>query len=393
MINLHIVRGVVRNDSRVLKEAGTLAASGLFSTVEIVGLNEPGLPEEEVINGLRVRRVTLTSKGWSKGFLAQVMKFVEWRARIVRTFARSPLSVVHCHDLDPLPIGVRLKALTGARLVYDAHELQTEQGDPSRARVAVARWTERRLIRDADAMITVSPSIADWYAQAFPGVSPVLVRNVPERPPETVVPVDLRRALDIPLDAVLFIYLGALSPGRGIEELLTAFAGEGVRHHIVFMGSGVLAARVQAASAAAATIHFLPPVPPREVLRYAAGADVGVSMSLDTCLNNRYCLPNKLFESLLAGLPVLVSDLPEQRRLVEFYRAGWHTRPEPASIAAALATIDRAACDRIRAELPSRTTGLSWQQESAALMQVYRRLLGRADTASGARRDAQRERS
>ncbi len=377
MINLHIVRNAVRNDSRVLKEAATLRDSGLFSSVEIVGLNEAGMPAFEVIDGLNVRRISLSSRGWSKGLVGQVLKFAEWRHRIVQAYSGQPLSVVHCHDLDPLPIGAQLKARTGAHLVYDAHELETEQGEPSRLRVALARWSEKRLIRRADACISVSASICDWYAQTYPGVRPALVRNVPLRPSGSVEAVNLRRRYGVSDEALLFIYLGALSPGRGIPELMQAFTDVGHRHHIVFMGYGTLAEQISARAESCPRIHLHPAVPPDQVIRHAAGADVGVSFIMDTCLSNRYCLPNKLFECTLAGLPVLVSDLPEQRRFVEAYRAGWCTALDPASLRATLLGLHRSHCDAVRAGLTERTAGLGWHEEARVLLDLYRDLMGR----------------
>jgi glycosyltransferase involved in cell wall biosynthesis len=378
MINLHIVRNTVRNDSRVLKEASTLRDSGLFSSVEIVGLNDVGLPEREILSNLKVRRIPLSSRSWSKGLLAQTLKFAEWRHRIIRAYRTQPLAVIHCHDLDPLPIAVRLKHLTGARLIYDAHELETEQGETSRIRTALSKATERLLIRRADEMITVSQSIADWYRVAYPGIAPALVRNVPIRPTSPIEKVDLRRLFAVPDESLLFIYLGALSAGRGIEELMAAFASPGIRHHVVFMGYGQLAAAVQSRALTCERIHFHPPVAPTDVLRFTAGADVGVSLILDTCLSNRYCLPNKLFECVLAELPVLVSDLPEQRGFVETYQAGWCTRCDHASIVDALHAIGRRAWGQVRRDLASRTRALGWHQEAEVLLSVYRRALGLA---------------
>jgi len=377
-MNLHIVRNTVRNDSRVLKEASALQSSGMFSSVEIVGLNEAGLPEEEVIAGLHVRRVTLASRGWSKGLPAQVMKLLEWRHRIIRTYANAPLTVIHCHDLDPLPIAVRLKALTGAQLVYDAHELETEQGETSKMRVALARAAERRLIGKADQMITVSASIAQWYRREYPGVAPALVRNIPLRPPSSGASTDLRRRYSVPADALLFIHVGALSPGRGVEQLLAAFSSPAVDHHLVFLGRGQLAPLVHSHAQACPRIHHLDAVPPSEVLGVAAGADAGVSMTLDTCLNNRYCLPNKLFECLLAGLPVLASDLPEQSAIVRTHDAGWCTATDPESIVTTLRSIDRASCVRIRQGLAARTAALDWKHEAEVLLGVYQKMLERS---------------
>jgi glycosyltransferase involved in cell wall biosynthesis len=261
-------------------------------------------------------------------------------------------------------------------VVYDAHELETEQGWPSHARTVIYRAMERRMSRRVDAMLTVSGGIARWYRDAYGIPLPEVVRNVPERPAVRPVPVDWRGALRVPDDALLFLFLGALAPQRGIEQLLEAFASPGVRHHLLCIGYGPLAEAVRAAGAACPRIHYRDAVPPSEVLRHAAGADVGVTMTMDTCLSHHWSLPNKLFEAIMAGLPVLVSDLPEIRNVVEAHDAGWITRVDAATIAERLRMIDVAEHRRMRAGLADRTAHLGWHQEAEVLLGVYRRVLG-----------------
>ncbi len=371
MINLHIVRNAVSHDSRVLKETGTLQALGAFDAVHIAGLNEPGMAEHEDLGGRRLWRVELTSRPWPKNLASQVLKFMEWKHRIVARYRREPLAVVHCHDLDPLPIAVRLKQLTGARIVYDAHELETEMSGLSEARKTLARLTERRCMPQVDAMITVSPSIQAWYEAAYPGRRVHLVRNVPDRQGVEGPVVDLRAEHGVPAEALLVLYLGGLAPERGIEPLLAAFEDPRVPHHLLVMGDGSLKPAVLAAAARCPRIHYRPPVPPSQVLRHAAGADIGVSMSEGLCLNNRYCLPNKLFESVIAGLPVLISDLPDQAAFVAAHDAGWATACDVPSIVATLRRLDRAEHQRVKQGLAARTAALGWHQEAQVLRDLY----------------------
>ncbi len=374
-LNLHIVRNPVSHDSRVLKETATLRDLGLFAAVEIAGFHEPGYAEHEDLDGRHLWRVVLNSRSLPKNLPGQAVKYAEWRRRLLVHYRHRPLSVIHCHDLDPLPIAVRLKRLTGAKLVYDAHELETEQTASWSLRKTLMRRTERMCMPWVDTMITVSPSIQDWYNRAYPGLAITLVRNVPQRPAKAIVPVDLRRRLGVPEDALLFLYLGGLAPGRGIENILAAFASVHVNHHLLLLGNGPLAKTVADACALCSRLHYLPAVPPDQVLDYAAGADIGVSLIQDTCLSYRYCLPNKLFESVIAGLPVLVSDLPDQRRFVEEYRAGWVCEPDIPSIIATLCNIDRVNWQAMRVGLVERTRELGWHLEAAKLSELYLNLL------------------
>ncbi len=375
--NLHIVRNGVSQDSRVLKITSTLLGSGLFSSVEIAGFEHAGLPEHEDLAGRRIWRVALKSRRLPKDLLSQSIKYLEWHQRVVARYRHAPLSVIHCHDLEPLPIAVELKQMTGARLIYDAHELQTERSGIRGLRKRFMAITEARGMRHVDSLITVSPSILNWYRQRYPEISARLVRNVPKVPPVTTEPEDLRARFGVPEGALLFIFQGGCLPGRGIERMLAAFADPAVIHHLVFMGSGPLVERIREFAHHHRNIHSIAPVAPDAVLAMTGGADVGVNLTEDTCLNHRYCLPNKLFEYWTAGIPVLASDLPDQASLVNEYRAGWLASSGPRGLVESLVALGpedvasvRPGVERIRREV-------TWNREAVELVAAYQEALER----------------
>jgi len=375
-INLHIVRNAVSFDSRVLKETGTLLDLDAFDAVEIAGFHEEGYAEQEDLGGRAVWRARLRTRGLAKHLASQAIKYFEWRHLLLTRYRHARIAVIHCHDLEPLPIAVRLKQLTGARLVYDAHELETEREGAHGVRQWLNRMTERRMMRHVDRLITVSPSILTWYQQHFPGVQAHLVRNVPHKPSHAVSIHPLRQELDIPHDSLLLLFLGRFTAGRGIETVLEAVQHENVHHHVLFMGGGPLEGRIRHAAQACSRIHLLPPVPTAQVLSYAAGADVGLCLYEDTCLNHRYCLPNKLFESLLAARPVLASELPDQAEIVRRYRAGWTVAPAVTALTDWLTTISRAEQQEVAQGLAERIADLTWESEADALKNVYAGLVG-----------------
>ena len=319
---LHIVRNPVSHDSRVLKETGSIL--GKFPDKELVsaGFHEPGYAEKESIGQRQVHRWRLATRPLPKNLLSQSIKYMEWYIRLIKAYRKEPLQIIHCHDIEPLAIAVRLKKITGAKLIYDAHELETERNGSRGIRQSLTQWQEARWMPYVDHLITVSPSIEKWYAQRYPDTPRHLVRNIPQEVDVSVLPITLRKSLAVPDNALLFLYLGGLSKGRGIETILESFTHDSVPHHVLFMGSGALEEQVKRQAEACERIHYRSPVPPAEVTSYAAGADVGLSLIEDTCLSYRYCLPNKLFENMLAGLPVLASDLPDQRQVIIDHQAG-----------------------------------------------------------------------
>lgn len=375
-VNLHIVRNEVVYDSRVLKETRELQESGLFQAIVIAGFEKQGLQESEDIDGRHLWRVPIMSRTLPKDPLSQAIKFLEWRHRAVGALKGLPLSVIHCHDLEPLPIAVKLKRLTGARLVYDAHELETERTNLGAVQKRVMRVVESRLSKFVNAMITVSPSIQSWYGSRYPNLPVSLVRNIPSPTEVGRASTDLKDRLGVSASELLFIFSGGLGAGRSIEPLLEAFSHQGVPHHVLFMGDGIFAEKIRRAARQCERIHWMAPVLPHRVLPTLAAADIGLSLIEDISLSYRFCLPNKLFEYWQAGLPVLASNLPDQGLLVSRYEAGWLVATKKDQIAARLMSITGAELSAVRSGVDRVKHDLTWQGEAKVLLSVYKSLLG-----------------
>ena len=227
--------------------------------------------------------------------------------------------VMVCNDLNTLPIGVLFKLVKNKniKIIYDAHEYETEINGLNGIRKKLTKWQERLLIRYVDKIITVSDSIAKEYTRLYAVPKPYIVLNCPKY--QEVTKQNLfRESLEIRSEQVIFLYQGGLSRGRGIETLLDAFSSlESDQYVLVCMGEGPLESLVQKKAKQYSSIFFQPAVSSQILLNYTASADYGIFFYEDTCLNHRYCSPNKIFEYIMAGLPVLTSNLYEIKRLVE----------------------------------------------------------------------------
>jgi glycosyltransferase involved in cell wall biosynthesis len=374
-MNLHIVLNTFSNDARVEKETETLANLPFVENVEIVALWEAGLPQTEVIGARRhVSRIRLRSRRLPKDLLSQTIKYGEFIWRVVRSPAFRNVEVTHCHDLNTLPIGVLLKTLRGSRVVYDAHELETERHGMTGYRRVLARILERYLVRRVDAIIVVSDSIAEWYERAYRIQRPLVLRNIPRR--KNVPGRDhslLRKRLGLGDDARVFLYQGLISEARGIRRLLDVFSGL-PSAHLVCLGFGPLVASVQKHSRRYPNIHYLPAVPNSELLSYTIGADVGVCLGDSPNLSYQFSLPNKLFEYVLAGLPVVIFDHPDKRRFVESWDCGWVVPHETVGIREALAAIGQEDLAARRTAALRAARNLDWNLEAVPLIALYRKL-------------------
>ena len=386
VINLHVSLTPFRNESRVLKESESLAAAGLVDKVCIVALHEDGLRETEQIDAARdVVRVRLSTRSLPKNLFSQLIKYAEFGWQVLK-IAKARGSTIHnMHSVGLIPIGVLLKLFRGGKLIFDAHELETETNGLVGMRKRAAKLVERATIGFADLVIVVSPGIERWYRERYRGLPIVTVLNTPRHVSSSRSSV-LREKLGIPDHFRIAIYQGGLMSNRGIKELIDAapiVAKAG--YAIVFMGYGPMQAEVEAAAARNVNIYFYPAVPPSQILRHTASADVGICSISGVSLSYRLSLPNKLFEYIAAGIPVIASALPEMERVIMMRRVGvcvstW----TPDVIAAALSEIDHMRGAELDSRISRTAEEYSWESQEAAMIAAYRNLLGRASAGAQA---------
>ncbi len=390
------------NDSRVEKEAETLAAAGL--SVVVVALAAEGLAEHEQRGGYEIKRIhydwvpesvrkrssldgsatkpSLAKKLVTLGIksVRKVLQTVFVSRHRVRAYRRSMLphvpeaKVVHAHDLMTLETGARLAESWGVPLVYDSHELYTEIGVGWNA---FEKWLwerfERRWIAEADLVVTVSPEIADELHRRYSLRNrPLVVKNAP--PCGVPSASDVRSDCSVGPDTPLAVYAGGVTAVRGVDHVVEAIAGS-ADWHLAIVGGGPGAAELAPLVASLGVddrVHVLEPRPAAELPAYLSTGDVGVHALLPTCLNHEYALPNKLFDYLQAGLPVAVSDLTSMRSLLSAAGVGEFFDPtRPGSILAALHRVQE---NRARYRAAVATGRWDWGPEAATLLEGYRRL-------------------
>jgi glycosyltransferase involved in cell wall biosynthesis len=295
--------------------------------------------------------------------------------------------VYHGHDLTGLPAAVRARALHGGVVVYDSHEFFLESGSNA-ARPAWAKWIvgrlERRLAIGATALVTVNRTLGQILQKRLSLLRVVVVHNCPPRwdPPPSP-PDPLRTTAGLAAGTPVVLYHGGFSRDRGLLELADAMLQPGLEAaHLIFLGFGPLEGALQARARearAGGRIHVLAAVPPDQLPDWVAAADVGAMPNQPRTANELLSTPNKLFESLAVGLPVVSSDFPERRAIVmEDPDGPLGAMCDPTdirSIAAAIRSIlDLEPAERadLRARcLRAAHDRWNWETESAKLVALY----------------------
>lgn len=302
------------NDSRVLKEALSLQTHDYDVTV--IAHGDESLKDDEIVNGFKVKRLGYLNRKITKNKFAKLGAYLDYIKKAV-SYSKE-FDILHCNDLNTLPIAVIIKKYfnKNVKIMYDAHEYETEMKGMQGTQKYLIKWLERDFIKYADKVITVSDSIANEYARLYDIPKPELVLNAP--PYRKIVKKDIfRDTLGIVKDQTIFLYQGGLSPGRGIEILLEAFKDSEHNSVIVFMGSGPLEHVVKEHVKNYNTIFFHEAVSHDVLLDYTCSADYGILFYENNCLNHYYCSPNKMFEYLMAEIPVIASNLFEMKRLIQ----------------------------------------------------------------------------
>lgn len=365
-----IVLNAFTNDSRVLKEAQSLKKFGY--EVQVVALHEESLAEKELVKGIPIHRIRLRTRGWPKRKCVQIIKYLEFIGQVISNYRKA--CIFHCNDLSALPVGVIIKVFFNrdAKVVYDAHEYETEIDGLKGIEKSILVVLEKFLIRFAERVITVSDSIADEYARLYGITKPTLILNCP--PFQELVEYDIfRTTFRIPREATIFLYQGGISAGRGVENILDAFRKmNDPTKVVVFMGYGPLTAHVQEVAGNCPNVYYHPAVAPDVLSRYTSSADVGLSLIENTCLSFYYCLPNKIFEYFMAGLPVIVSNLFEQRRIIRENVVGVIAR-ENSTNGIIEAVKDICNIDKIMLRNNARklASHYNWEAQEAVLIGLY----------------------
>lgn len=379
MKNLHLYQTQITHESRVERETKSLAESGFFSKIEIVGVWEDGLPTEEQLDKWRrVLRIKLSLKK-SKLPGARLLYLFEWMFRVYWKYKSEQLNIIQAHSLMALLPAVALKYTCHAKLLYDPHELETEVAGSRGLRKLISKVLEKTLLGFADEVTVVGHEISKWYQNAYPRVfkkTPInVVRNIPPQIPNDPKRLNkLREELPIPSESLVFLYQGTFNQGRGLERVINAFSAQ-KKYHLVFIGGGPLDIIVQQACTMNSHFHSYPIMPLDQLKSYTASADAGISFDDCNCLNNLYALPNKFFEYLLAGTPVVVSEGTEKKRIIDEFNCGWVVGTSANELFDFLEQVSTDAISKKKQGAFQASKNIAWENEESVFIAAYERLL------------------
>ena len=308
-------------DPRVHNEAKALVEAGYHVAI-ICWDRDQKAPPEEIIDGIKVERICVRSTH-GRGAGQLVFLFLFWLKAFIRGFFRS-FQIIHCHDFDTLPPGYLLAKLKRAKLVYDSHESYVDMlvNVPAILKRAIYA-TENFLLKRANLVITVGEILKEFLIER--GAKNACVVGNWKDPDDFRFPTESleseRLRLGINNDQTVICFIAHLTKERKLPELIDVIA-ESPDLFLLLGGGGNAQEMAEQAQRKFSNVRYLGFVHPKQIPFYTAMSDV-VFYGFDSEVrNSKFSAPNKLFEALGAGKPVLTADFGEIGRIVKEKQCG-----------------------------------------------------------------------
>ena len=303
--------------------------------------------------------------------------YAEYNIRLFFFLLFHKANLVLSNDLDTALPNLFISRLKSIKMIYDSHEYFTETPElVGRPRVQrVWKRIEGFVVPRLKEMITVCDSIAELFQEKY-GVKCHVVRNIP--PKAALPPRGDKKALDLPEDKHLLVLQGSgINIQRGAEELVEAMQYLDDCFLMIIGGGDVLPLLKQMVTDLHIVdrVRFLPRMPYANMMAYTQLAELGFVLDKDTNLNYRFCLPNKLFDFIQAGVPIVASNLVEVGKIIRKYDIGLFIPDhDPKSIAATIrqGLDDTESRARWQLGLAKAADELCWENEQQTLMEIYK---------------------
>lgn len=297
-------------DQRVEKVCNSLHKNGF--DILLIGRNYPKNSSIKLNRPYRTKRIKLV---FNKGILF----YAEYNLRLFFVLLFNKKSMLLSNDLDTLLPNFLISKLQRKKLIFDSHELFSEVPElVNRKKVKVVWLTlEKQLIPKLKNCYTVCQSIADHYYKNY-NTKFNIVRNLPIKQ-EVITTNNLLNT-----NKKIIIYQGAINIGRGLELIINAMSYLD-DYLLLIVGSGDIISDLQhnvTQKKLKNKVHFYGKTTPNELRKITPNAVLGISLEEDLGLNYRYALPNKIFDYIQAEVPILISDLPEMKKIVSQYNVG-----------------------------------------------------------------------
>lgn len=373
-----VVLNSIWYDPRVRKQIVEYMAAGIDVTA--VGLKCPRYDKEKIkLIPCEALIVNIDSSfdGQQKGIIRK-LKRERLRINAVKeAILRIRPDIIHANDLNALIPAFAASRKLGCRLVYDSHEINVENYTTN-GKSSVAGFmkaVEKYIVKRVDLMVCVSHAASDYFSSEYGIKKPMVVTNCALKKETLTEECEKHPGFEI-------INHGQFYPGRGYEEMIDAaeLTSGYPDIKICVRGFGRLEASMQSKVKEKKLENFIfyPPVNVEQLIPEASHSHVGVAITKPICLNFKLSVSNKLFEYAAAGLPVIMSDIPEHRYLNDKYNFGLiipENTPGALADAAIKLYLDKDLYNKLSENAKLMSQELNWENEFQKLINAEKNII------------------
>ncbi len=375
-----VVLNSVWYDPRVRKQISEYLAGG--NDLVCVGLKCSRYDEQKVAEMPCRTTVIMPDPrydGRQRGMLRYykyVRKIAIYRRDICNAIVAEKPDVIHANDLDALIPAYRAAKKLKCAIIYDSHEINTENlyYRDKRFYAWLLRCQERRIIKKVDKMVCVSHAAADYFAKTYSIEKPMVVTNCSLKAEQSFSE-EKNEGFEV-------LNHGQYYAGRGYDIMVEALPllKDYPEIKLALRGFGAMeeSLRARAKDLGDENIVFYPKVLVQELIPMAARSMVGVAITEGTCINFEVSVSNKLFEYASAGLPVIMSDIPEHRYLNDKYHFGIvmpDNRPETFADAVKKLYMDKEFYNACAANARKLSDEICWETEFGKLIEAEKSIV------------------
>jgi len=302
-------------DSRITNLANSLREDGC--KVSVIGFDWFITSEDHIENELKIYAI--------KKSKFSLIFYLQFAYILLGELIRSEADIYFAEDLYTLPFVAAIAKIKKAKVYYNSREIYAHIGGLRDRPMLqkIVKSIEKFFITKVDLVMTTGPLDSEYIEKLYNIKDTLVVRNIPLYQ-NAISKIDLRNKFNIGHDKLLLVYQGVILHGRGLKQIINSIAKLPKAVLIIF-GDGEqknhfkqLAEKLNIND----RIVFARTYNQKELINYTAGGDVGLSLVENISISYYHALPNKLFEYIMAGLPVLCSDLPQMKKIVDDYKVG-----------------------------------------------------------------------
>ncbi len=368
MVICHLTINPIDYERRIQNQAGSASEAGY--NVWIVALGKP------FEKNLEKKKKYLLWRIHTPYYRGGPLKFLHFNWKLVLFLFKKRPDIIHCHDLWVLPSAVLPVIFTKCKLIYDAHEYYPGLEIFTRNKIKKKIWIlfEYLAIPHVNVLLTVSEPLAKLYHEKYERIKQVeVIRNLPKKE----IPMN---KFSIPgvnsRQKKIILYQGHFRPGRGLENLIDSLP-QVPEVQLVLIGGGELEDKLKRRIEKCQLkdrVIFAGYIATDHLISATSCADLGIALFEPTSINYAYALPNKFFEYIMAGIPVLTSNIDTFQAYIDEYKVGLTV--DPFDIGEIANTINFMISNAVklnewRKNSLAASKKLNWDMESKKMNRIY----------------------